>query len=93
VSHYFQKMRYWVLRFGITQKIGLSGREWTQSISDSTIETLAADESVVVLTETTSNVHHPTFINTIDTLITLYERRVWGFSSWNISHFWWDDCF
>jgi 2-succinyl-5-enolpyruvyl-6-hydroxy-3-cyclohexene-1-carboxylate synthase len=40
-----------------------------RAISDSTIETLAADESVVVLTETTSNVHHPT-INTIDTLIT-----------------------
>jgi 2-succinyl-5-enolpyruvyl-6-hydroxy-3-cyclohexene-1-carboxylate synthase len=40
-----------------------------RAISDSTIETLAADESVVVLTETTSNVHHPTFINTIDTLI------------------------
>jgi 2-succinyl-5-enolpyruvyl-6-hydroxy-3-cyclohexene-1-carboxylate synthase len=55
-----------MLRFGITQqKIGLSGRNEPRAISDSTIETLAADESVVVLTETTSNVHHPTFINTI----------------------------
>jgi 2-succinyl-5-enolpyruvyl-6-hydroxy-3-cyclohexene-1-carboxylate synthase len=64
-----------MLRFGITQqKIGLSGRE-PRAISDSTIETLAADESVVVLTETTSNVHHPTFINTIDTLITPLRTR------------------
>jgi 2-succinyl-5-enolpyruvyl-6-hydroxy-3-cyclohexene-1-carboxylate synthase len=29
----------------------------------------------VVLTETTSNVHHPTFINTIDTLITLFTNE------------------
>jgi 2-succinyl-5-enolpyruvyl-6-hydroxy-3-cyclohexene-1-carboxylate synthase len=65
-----------VLRFGITQqKIGLSGRNEPRAISDSTIETLAADESVVVLTETTSNVHHPTFINTIDTLITFTNEE------------------
>tara|TARA_R110002124_G_scaffold160224_1_gene327421 strand:- start:287 stop:1240 length:954 start_codon:yes stop_codon:yes gene_type:complete len=30
---------------------------------------------VVVLTETTSNVHHPTFINTIDTLITPFTSE------------------
>jgi 2-succinyl-5-enolpyruvyl-6-hydroxy-3-cyclohexene-1-carboxylate synthase len=29
----------------------------------------------VVLTETTSNVHHPTFINTIDTLITPFTNE------------------
>jgi 2-succinyl-5-enolpyruvyl-6-hydroxy-3-cyclohexene-1-carboxylate synthase len=67
-----QKMRYVsMLRFGITQqKNFLVGVNEPRAISDSTIETLAADESVVVLTETTSNVHHPTFINTIDSLIT-----------------------
>jgi 2-succinyl-5-enolpyruvyl-6-hydroxy-3-cyclohexene-1-carboxylate synthase len=35
--------------------------EWANdpdALSESIIETLAADESVVVLTETTSNVHH-----------------------------------
>jgi 2-succinyl-5-enolpyruvyl-6-hydroxy-3-cyclohexene-1-carboxylate synthase len=53
-----------------TKKLVLVGVNEPRAISDSTIETLAADESVVVLTETTSNVHHPTFINTIDTLIT-----------------------
>jgi 2-succinyl-5-enolpyruvyl-6-hydroxy-3-cyclohexene-1-carboxylate synthase len=44
------------------------------ALSESIIETLAADESVVVLTETTSNVHHPTFI-TIDTLITPFTSE------------------
>jgi 2-succinyl-5-enolpyruvyl-6-hydroxy-3-cyclohexene-1-carboxylate synthase len=37
------------------------GAEWANdpdALSESIIETLAADESVVVLTETTSNVHH-----------------------------------
>lgn len=33
------------------------------------IEQLAADESVLVLTETTSNLYHPKFINSIDQLI------------------------
>jgi 2-succinyl-5-enolpyruvyl-6-hydroxy-3-cyclohexene-1-carboxylate synthase len=45
------------------------------ALSENIIETLAADESVVVLTETTSNVHHPTFINTIDTLITPFTSE------------------
>jgi 2-succinyl-5-enolpyruvyl-6-hydroxy-3-cyclohexene-1-carboxylate synthase len=34
------------------------------------LDVLANDPSVVVLTEKTSNLHHPTFINQIDTLIT-----------------------
>lgn len=31
------------------------------------------DESVVVMTETTSNLHHPTFLNSIDTIITPFQ--------------------
>jgi 2-succinyl-5-enolpyruvyl-6-hydroxy-3-cyclohexene-1-carboxylate synthase len=53
------------------KKMLLVGVNDPDALSENIIETLAADESVVVLTETTSNVH-PTFINTIDTLITLY---------------------
>ncbi|SEA28801.1 2-succinyl-5-enolpyruvyl-6-hydroxy-3-cyclohexene-1-carboxylate synthase [Flavobacterium gillisiae] len=53
-----------------TKKMLLVGVNYPDAISESIIENLAADESVVVLTETTSNVHHPKFINTIDTLIT-----------------------
>lgn len=40
------------------------------SIEQKWIDQLAALPSVVVLTETTSNLHHPSFINNIDTLIT-----------------------
>ncbi|PKH67905.1 2-succinyl-5-enolpyruvyl-6-hydroxy-3-cyclohexene-1-carboxylic-acid synthase [Flavobacterium sp. ALD4] len=58
-----------------TKKLVLVGVNEPGGISDSTIEALAADGSVVVLTETTSNVHHPTFINTIDTLITPFTNE------------------
>lgn len=58
-----------------TKKMVLVGVNDPAAISDSTVEILAADESVVVLTETTSNVHHPSFINTIDTLITPFTNE------------------
>jgi 2-succinyl-5-enolpyruvyl-6-hydroxy-3-cyclohexene-1-carboxylate synthase len=58
-----------------TKKLLLVGVNDPDALSESIIETLAADESVVVLTETTSNVHHPTFINTIDTLITPFTSE------------------
>ena len=37
-------------------------------------EKIATDSSILVLTETTSNVHHQNFINTIDTLITPFKE-------------------
>lgn len=58
-----------------TKKLLLVGVNDPDAINESIIETLGADESVVVLTETTSNVHHPTFINTIDTLITPFTSE------------------
>ncbi len=45
---------------------GLDPNEMEQNILD----TLATDSSVVVMTEVTSNVHHPNFITNIDTIIT-----------------------
>ncbi|WP_269222970.1 2-succinyl-5-enolpyruvyl-6-hydroxy-3-cyclohexene-1-carboxylic-acid synthase [Flavobacterium sp. IMCC34518] len=53
-----------------TRKLILVGVNDPESISNKTIETFATDESVVVMTETTSNVHHASFINNIDTIIT-----------------------
>jgi 2-succinyl-5-enolpyruvyl-6-hydroxy-3-cyclohexene-1-carboxylate synthase len=53
-----------------TRKMVLVGVNEPDTINKETIERLANDESVVVLTETTSNLHHPSFINSIDTLIT-----------------------
>ncbi|MGM8363059.1 2-succinyl-5-enolpyruvyl-6-hydroxy-3-cyclohexene-1-carboxylic-acid synthase [Flavobacterium sp. ARAG 55.4] len=53
-----------------TKKLVLVGVNDPNLISDSTLETLAKDESVVVMTERTSNLHHPDFISNIDTIIT-----------------------
>ncbi len=43
------------------------------AIEQKWLEQLAAMPSIVVLTETTSNIHHPSFINNIDTLITPFS--------------------
>jgi 2-succinyl-5-enolpyruvyl-6-hydroxy-3-cyclohexene-1-carboxylate synthase len=45
------------------------------SVEQKWIDQLAAFPSVVVLTETTSNLHHPSFINNIDTLITPFTDK------------------
>lgn len=51
------------------KKMILIGSLPSGSIDEKWIEKLAADPSVIVLTETTSNLHHPNFINSIDKLI------------------------
>ncbi|WP_281310060.1 2-succinyl-5-enolpyruvyl-6-hydroxy-3-cyclohexene-1-carboxylic-acid synthase [Flavobacterium flavigenum] len=55
------------------RKLVLVGVNEGDSIDPKTIENLANDPSIVVLTETTSNLHHPNFINSIDTLITPFD--------------------
>lgn len=52
-----------------SRKMILAGVNEPHVISENTIAILAADASVVVMTETTSNLHHPSFINNIDTII------------------------
>ncbi len=44
-------------------------------ISQSILDVLANDNSVVVMTEVTSNVHHPNFITNIDTIITPFTEE------------------
>jgi 2-succinyl-5-enolpyruvyl-6-hydroxy-3-cyclohexene-1-carboxylate synthase len=53
-----------------TRKIILVGVNAPNMISDKTINFLANDQSVVVMTETTSNLYHSNFITNIDTIIT-----------------------
>ncbi|MFE3868230.1 2-succinyl-5-enolpyruvyl-6-hydroxy-3-cyclohexene-1-carboxylic-acid synthase [Flavobacterium sp. LS2P90] len=53
-----------------TRKMILVGVNDPNMISDKTINFLADNQSLVVMTETTSNLHHPNFINNIDTIIT-----------------------
>jgi len=52
------------------KKLILVGELKPYSIDKTMIEALANDDSIVVLTEKTSNLHNDTFIDTIDTLIT-----------------------
>ncbi len=53
-----------------TKKMILAGVNYPNVLSAKNIEFLAKDNSVVVMTETTSNLHHPSFINNIDSIIT-----------------------
>ncbi|KLT70341.1 2-succinyl-5-enolpyruvyl-6-hydroxy-3-cyclohexene-1-carboxylic-acid synthase [Flavobacterium sp. ABG] len=55
------------------RKLIMVGVNEVNMIAEEVIESLAKDPSVVVLTETTSNLHHPSFINSIDTLITPFD--------------------
>lgn len=38
------------------------------------INVIANDDSIVVFTETTSNIHHPSFVSNIDTIITPFDK-------------------
>jgi 2-succinyl-5-enolpyruvyl-6-hydroxy-3-cyclohexene-1-carboxylate synthase len=53
-----------------TRKLILVGVNEPNAIDETIINAFANDESVVVMTETTSNIHHSSFINSIDTIIT-----------------------
>ncbi|WP_163407228.1 2-succinyl-5-enolpyruvyl-6-hydroxy-3-cyclohexene-1-carboxylic-acid synthase [Flavobacterium ajazii] len=55
------------------RKLILVGVNEADLIDEEIIENLAKDPSVVVLTETTSNLYHPNFVNSIDTLITPFD--------------------
>ena len=55
------------------RKLIMVGVNEANVIEQEIIDNLAKDPSIVVLTETTSNIHHPDFINSIDTLITPFE--------------------
>ncbi|WP_433763827.1 2-succinyl-5-enolpyruvyl-6-hydroxy-3-cyclohexene-1-carboxylic-acid synthase [Flavobacterium ginsenosidimutans] len=55
------------------RKLILVGVNEANAIDKEVIENLASDPSIVVLTETSSNLHHASFINSIDTLITPFD--------------------
>lgn len=57
-----------------SRKMILVGVNEPNEINDSSINILAEDDSVVVMTETTSNLHNTTFINNIDTIITPFTN-------------------
>ncbi|MEP6802972.1 MAG: 2-succinyl-5-enolpyruvyl-6-hydroxy-3-cyclohexene-1-carboxylic-acid synthase [Flavobacterium sp.] len=55
------------------RKLVLVGVNEANSIDQEIVDNFANDPSIVVLTETTSNLHHPSFINSLDTLITPFD--------------------
>ncbi len=56
-------------------KLILVGVNKPNEIDAKIIELVAKDDSVVVMTETTSNLHHPSFLNNIDTIITPFSNQ------------------
>jgi 2-succinyl-5-enolpyruvyl-6-hydroxy-3-cyclohexene-1-carboxylate synthase len=57
------------------KKLFLIGGDKPHCIEQSILDQLANDSSVVVMTEVTSNVHHPHFITNIDTIITPFTEE------------------
>jgi len=53
----------------------LVGENKPNAVEQKWMDVLATLPSVVVMTETTSNLHHPSFINNIDTLITPFTSK------------------
>jgi 2-succinyl-5-enolpyruvyl-6-hydroxy-3-cyclohexene-1-carboxylate synthase len=62
------------------KKLVLVGVNDPGTISQEVIDYLAADPSVVVMTETTSNLHDDSFLNSIDTIITPFFPE--DFEAW-----------
>jgi 2-succinyl-5-enolpyruvyl-6-hydroxy-3-cyclohexene-1-carboxylate synthase len=57
------------------KKLILVGENKPNEIDAEIIESFAKDESVIVMTETTSNLQHPSFLNNIDTIITPFTKK------------------
>jgi 2-succinyl-5-enolpyruvyl-6-hydroxy-3-cyclohexene-1-carboxylate synthase len=57
------------------KKLILVGENKPNTIDAEIIDFFAKDESVVVMTETTSNLHHSSFLNNIDTIITPFTEK------------------
>lgn len=56
------------------KKLILIGVQNPNVLSNEIIQKLGNDPSIVVMTEITSNVHHPNFVSNIDTLITTFTE-------------------
>jgi len=62
------------------KKLVLVGVNNPHTINVAVLERLAADPSVVVMTETTSNLYHESFLGSIDTIITPFNHE--DFEAW-----------
>jgi 2-succinyl-5-enolpyruvyl-6-hydroxy-3-cyclohexene-1-carboxylate synthase len=58
-----------------SRKLVLIGVNEPDEIDQEILDMLARDNSVTVMTETTSNLHHPAFVNHIDRIITPFTSK------------------
>jgi len=58
-----------------SKKMILVGVNYPNAIPQKIIDWMAQDPSVIVLTETTSNLHHESFVSNIDTIITPFTSE------------------
>lgn len=58
-----------------TKKMILVGELFPERLTEEIVDTLGKDASVLVFTETTSNLHHPNFFNSIDKIIAPIEKN------------------
>jgi len=58
-----------------TKKLILVGSFEPNKIDERVLQHLSNDSSVIVMTETTSNLHHPSFLNTIDSIISPFDEE------------------
>jgi 2-succinyl-5-enolpyruvyl-6-hydroxy-3-cyclohexene-1-carboxylate synthase len=58
-----------------SKKLVLVGELFPNSVEQKYVDSLGNDPSIVVLTEKTSNLHHSSFIDQIDTLITPFSDK------------------
>ncbi len=75
-NHFAEDLTPYIEKWNTAEKkLVLVGVNNPGTISNAVIEKLAADPSVVVMTETTSNLHHYSFLNNIDTIITPFKEE------------------
>lgn len=71
VNNELENLDYLATNWNLSKKkLVLIGGLHPNAVEQKFLDTLGNDNSVVVMTEVTSNVHHPNFITNIDTIIT-----------------------
>lgn len=58
-----------------SKKLILVGVNEPYEIEEEITNAIVNDPSIIIMTETTSNWHHPTFLNNIDTIITPFKEK------------------
>lgn len=75
-NHFAEDLSPYIEKWNAAKKkLILIGVNYPGTLDAAVIEKLAADPSVVVMTEATSNLHHYRFLNSIDVIITPFSEQ------------------